>query len=295
MTPQEFQSQMKGLRAQADAALAQHLERLDGRHGPIPAVMHDAMAYALLGGGKRVRPVLALATCQALGQDPALALPLGCALEMIHAYSLVHDDLPSMDDDDERRGQPTVHIRYDVPTAILVGDALQAEAFRVLVTPGQRLDPARQLELVSIVSEAAGVAGMVGGQQYDMEAAHTIPNMERVTHLHAMKTGALFLAAVMGGGIAASASPAQMAQLEIYGRALGRCFQVTDDLLDLEGQESSGDPHEDAVNVAVHLGARGAQDEAARLADEARQAARALDGDCDFMVALVDFVQRRQH
>jgi geranylgeranyl diphosphate synthase type II len=139
---QDFLAALDELRAQINAQLSEHLAQMTGRHGPVPPSLVEACRYALLGGGKRIRPALALAACQAVGGDRAAALPLGCALEMIHAYSLVHDDLPSMDDDDERRGQPTVHIKYDEPTAILVGDALQAEAFRALTAPGQGLDPA---------------------------------------------------------------------------------------------------------------------------------------------------------
>lgn len=290
---QDFQQALEGLCEQINRALAQHLDRMEGRHGPVPPRLVEACRYALLGGGKRIRPALALAACQAVGGDRSLALPLGCALEMIHAYSLVHDDLPSMDDDDERRGQPTLHIQYDEPTAILVGDALQAEAFRVLTAPGQRLDPAVQLQLVQLVSEAAGAAGMVGGQQYDIEAAGQTPDLEGVGHLHAMKTGALFLAAVLGGGLAGGASPEQLRLLESYGRAIGRAFQVVDDLLDLEGQESSGDAHEDAVNLAVHLGLAEARREASRLTGIAREAASALGG--DFLLALADHLETRKH
>jgi geranylgeranyl diphosphate synthase type II len=290
---QDFLAALDELRAQINAQLSEHLAQMTGRHGPVPPSLVEACRYALLGGGKRIRPALALAACQAVGGDRAAALPLGCALEMIHAYSLVHDDLPSMDDDDERRGQPTVHIKYDEPTAILVGDALQAEAFRALTAPGQGLDPAVQLELVRMVAEAAGAAGMVGGQQYDIEAADHTPTLEGVGHLHAMKTGALFLAAVLGGGLAGGASPEQMEHLETYGRAIGRAFQVVDDLLDLEGQETSGDAHEDAVNLAVHLGPEEARYEASRLTQAAREAAQALGG--DFLLALADYLETRNH
>jgi geranylgeranyl pyrophosphate synthase len=256
------------------------------------------MAYAVLGGGKRVRPVLALAACQAVSGEAEAALPVGCALELIHAYSLVHDDLPDLDDDAERRGQPTVHVRYGVPTAILTGDALLTEAFRILADPSWGVEPAVQIRAVALVAEAAGAAGMVGGQQYDIDAAHTPPSASEVSRLHAMKTGALFRAAVVGGGLAGGASDDELAALETYGRSVGRAFQLTDDLLDLLEAEASddgatGDAHEDAVNLAVHLGADAVRAEAAVQIAAALDAVARFGDDGAVLAAIARFIRDR--
>ncbi|MBH25251.1 MAG: hypothetical protein CMH57_12530 [Myxococcales bacterium] len=283
MRDDALQGEMARLRGLVDAALGRHLsERLEGADGPVPPRLAEAMGYAVLGGGKRMRPVLTLAACEALGAPAENALPVACALEMIHAYSLVHDDLPSMDDDAERRGRPTVHVRYGVATAILTGDALLTEAFRVVTWPDQPLAPDARVRLVALVAEAAGASGMDGGQEHDMRAEQEEPSLELLGSLHAMKTGALFRASALGGAIAASATEAQRAQLERYGRLIGRAFQVTDDLLDFierraaPDAQTTGDPHEDAVNLAVRLGEAACRDEAARLTAEARAIAASL-------------------
>jgi geranylgeranyl pyrophosphate synthase len=295
MNRQEFEAHYEALRAEAEHALTRHLARLDGRHGPVPGVLQEAMEYAVLGGGKRVRPVLAMAACEAAGGRREEALPLACALEFIHAYSLVHDDLPCMDDDDERRGRPTLHRRYNEPTALLVGDGLQAEAFRALTGRDWGASPQAKLEIIGLVAEAAGVAGMVGGQQFDMDAEGRRPSDAEVFTLHAMKTGALFLAAVLGGGLAGGADVQTQRHLDRYGRALGLAFQITDDLLDVDPQLlQTGDPHEDAVNLAVRMGPVKAREEAAHQVARAREAAHALGERGAFLVALADFIERRR-
>lgn len=283
------------LRALVDAALETRLGCLDGADGAVPDVLAHAMRYAVLGGGKRVRPVLALAACEAVCGEPAAALPVGCALELIHAYSLVHDDLPDLDDDDERRGQPTVHVRYGVPTAILTGDALLTEAFRILADPQWDVPPETQVRAIALVAEAAGAAGMVGGQQYDIDAARVAPTVEGVGQLHAMKTGALFRAAVVGGGIAAGASDDELDALERYGRAVGRAFQLTDDLLDLleAPGDATGDAHEDAVNLAVHLGPAAVRAEAAEQVDRALDAVARFGSRADVLRVIARFVRDR--
>lgn len=285
------------LRALVDSALERRLRQLDGVDGAVPGVLTDAMGYAVLGGGKRVRPVLALAACQAVCGEPALALPVGCALELIHAYSLVHDDLPDLDDDAERRGQPTVHVKYGVPTAILTGDALLTEAFRILSDPHWEVDAAIQVRAIALVAEAAGAAGMVGGQQYDIDAADVTPSVGEVGRLHAMKTGALFRAAVVGGGLAAGADADELAALEVYGRAVGRAFQLTDDLLDLleagASAASSGDDHEDAVNLAVHLGHDVVRAEAAQQVESALSAVSRFGNRGEVLAAIARFIRDR--
>ncbi|MBI2901517.1 MAG: polyprenyl synthetase family protein [Planctomycetes bacterium] len=181
------------------------------------------MRYSLLDGGKRLRPILAIRTCEAFGGAEAEAMPAACALEMIHTYSLIHDDLPAMDDDDFRRGKPSCHKAFDEATAILAGDALQAAAFEVLARRGS--DPRLVLELAA----AAGAAGMCGGQQLDLATGAD------VREIHRRKTGALLTAAVRMGAIAAGAPDRALARVTRYGRAVGLAFQIVDDILDVSG------------------------------------------------------------
>ncbi len=292
-----FESRLGALKEAAEAGLEVALGRLDGPDGAAPGELVEAMRYAVLGGGKRLRPVLALAACEAICGDAERALGVACALELIHAYALVHDDLPCLDDDAERRGQPTVHVRFGEARAVLAGDALLTEAFRVLSRPVQGLDAAAQLRLVLLVSEAAGVAGMVGGQDHDMAAADGLRTAESLEAMHAMKTGALFRAAVVGGGIAGGADEGQQAALDRYGRALGRAFQLTDDLLDLEEsgrQGSTGDVHEDAVNLAVRLGPEVCRAQAQALVEVAIKAVGVFGEGGEVLSGVAALVARRR-
>jgi len=194
----------------------------------------EAMRYSLLAGGKRLRPVLAIAACEAVGGHPDDALGLACALEMIHTYSLIHDDLPCMDDDDLRRGRPTNHKVYGEAMATLAGDALLTDAFRVLArSPHGRVPAAVVLDVVAELAQAAGSPGMVIGQALDILSEGKATDQATLEYLHARKTGALFLAAVRGGGMLGGGDSRQIDALSEYGRALGLAFQVIDDLLDV--------------------------------------------------------------
>jgi geranylgeranyl diphosphate synthase type II len=193
--------------------------------------LRRAIRYALLGGGKRVRPLLTVATSRLLGAPSSDALPFACALEMIHTYSLVHDDLPSMDDDDLRRGQPTTHKVFGEGLAILVGDALLTEAFETMAAAG-RVPCERRVVAMREVAMAAGEAGMVGGQALDLAAEGGRPSLATVRAIHRRKTGALLRAAVRTGAIVAGAPRAVLARLTTFGEALGLAFQITDDVLD---------------------------------------------------------------
>ena len=206
-----------------------------------PARLLEAMRYACLGGGKRLRPFLLVETARLFDVTGDRPLRAGAALEMIHCYSLVHDDLPAMDDDDLRRGRPTAHKAFDEATAILAGDALLTMAFDVLGDPATHDDPAVRADLVVGLARASGLGGMAGGQALDLEAeAATAPHTtQTVLHLQSMKTGALLLWAVEGGARIGGADAAQRAALTRYGRALGACFQVADDILDAEGDEAA--------------------------------------------------------
>jgi geranylgeranyl diphosphate synthase type II len=200
------------------------------------ATLYDAMRYSLLAGGKRLRPVLALASCEAVGGKAEDALGLACAVEMIHTYSLIHDDLPCMDDDDFRRGRPTSHKVYGEAVAVLAGDALLTDAFKVLASSSPRsVLPAAIIETITELANAAGSAGMVGGQVIDLLGEGKPKTIEQLEELHGKKTGALFLAAVRGGARMGGASDAEIESLDAYARALGLAFQVVDDLLDVQG------------------------------------------------------------
>ena len=221
------------LRDEVDAALAAAVEF----SGDCPPELVEAIRYALLSPGKRLRPQLVLLAAQACGGDHRAALPAATAVEMIHAYSLVHDDLPAMDNDDLRRGRPTCHKQFDEATAILVGDALQARAFEILAT--QVEPPATALACCRELAAAAGAEALVGGQADDLAAENRHLGLEGLESVHRRKTGALIRASVRLGGLTAGAADEPMAALDAYGQHLGLAFQVVDDLLDVAGSEGS--------------------------------------------------------
>ena len=206
-----------------------------------PERLMEAMRHGALGGGKRLRPFLTVETARALGAAGEAPLRVGSAIECIHAYSLIHDDLPAMDDDDLRRGRPTVHKAYDEATAILAGDALLTLAFEAMADPRTHADGAVRAELCLGLARAAGLGGMVGGQMLDIaaESATTPLSLEAIRQLQAMKTGALLRFAVEAGAIVAGASSAQRAALARFGEALGAAFQVADDILDAESDAAT--------------------------------------------------------
>jgi farnesyl diphosphate synthase len=198
----------------------------------VPAKLHDAMRYALLGGGKRVRPLLVYAAGALFDADAATLARAAAAVEMIHAYSLVHDDMPCMDDDALRRGKPTVHVAYDEATALLVGDALQSQAFLVLSEAGG-VPPARQVAMLRLLAHASGSAGMCGGQAIDLDSVGVSLTLEQLEQMHQLKTGALLRAAVILGALAGKdLDQAELTALNTYARAIGLAFQVVDDVLD---------------------------------------------------------------
>lgn len=216
-----------------DSALDRYLPAIDS----LPARLHDAMRYSVFAGGKRIRPILLLAACEAVGGQLSNALPAACALEMIHSYSLIHDDLPAMDDDDFRRGQPTNHKVYGEATAILAGDGLLTEAFILLSNPAvwekDSANTNRVLEVIHILARNSGSRGMVGGQVVDMESEEKSIDLPTLEYIHTHKTGALILAAVEIGAIIGGASGEQRRALRHYGEAAGLAFQVADDILDI--------------------------------------------------------------
>ena len=201
--------------------------------GPEARVV-EAMRYSLFAGGKRLRPILCLAATEAVGGEIQAAMPAACALEMIHTYSLIHDDLPAMDDDDLRRGKPTNHKVFGEAIAILAGDGLLTEAF-VLLSDYNSLLPERAVQVIGIIAEAASYRGMVGGQVVDMLSQNKRADLETVQEMHSRKTAALIAAAAESGALAGKGSESQVAALARYGRAIGLAFQIADDILDIEG------------------------------------------------------------
>jgi farnesyl diphosphate synthase len=198
-----------------------------------PAGLGEAMRYAVLDGGKRLRPLLVMAACESTGGDATAALRAACAAELIHAYSLVHDDMPCMDNDILRRGKPTVHVKFGQAMALLAGDALQALAFELLTPPDGSVSAPVQARLCALLARAAGEAGMAGGQAIDLASVGVKLSEDQLREMHRLKTGALLQASVVMGAACGSAAPAQLKALSDYGAAIGLAFQVVDDILDV--------------------------------------------------------------
>lgn len=223
-----FGDWMQATQSQVEGQLDQFLPSAD----TVPHKLHAAMRYALLGGGKRVRPLLVRAAGELFDADAGTLARAACALEMIHVYSLVHDDMPCMDDDALRRGKPTVHVAYDEATALLVGDALQSQAF-MLLAEGAAIPPARQMAMVRLLAQASGSAGMCGGQAIDLDSVGLALSLQQLEQMHQLKTGALLRAAVVLGALAGKdVTQDELAALDAYARAVGLAFQVVDDVLD---------------------------------------------------------------
>lgn len=266
---------LRDARRRVDEALDRWLP-VEGarRDAGCPPRLAEAMRYSVQAGGKRLRPVLALMAAEACGADPAAALPPACALEMVHTYSLIHDDLPAMDDDDLRRGRPTCHKAFDEATAILAGDGLLTLAFEVIAR--YTAPPAAALTCVRVLAEAAGAAGMVGGQMADLEAeGRDDATLEALEAIHRRKTGALLHAALRMGAAVAGAPEPIIAALCGYGTAIGLAFQIVDDLLDVQGDEAKlgkrvgKDSDLGKWTYPGLLGLEGSRLKARRLAEEA--------------------------
>ncbi|MCO4055826.1 MAG: polyprenyl synthetase family protein [Bosea sp.] len=303
-----FEGRLREVAAIAEAALAARLDDRQRDHEIArPARLMAAMRHGALGGGKRLRPFLVVETARLFGLDIAAAMPAATAIELIHCYSLVHDDLPAMDDDDLRRGQPTVHKAFDEATAILAGDGLLTLAFEVLAEPQSAPDPVLRAELVLALARASGLAGMVGGQMLDLEAegryAATPPEGKPwpgdVRRIQAMKTGALLAAAVEMGAILGRASLAQRMALAAYGQALGAAFQVADDVLDVEssaealGKATAKDAEANKATLVAALGLEAARQERDRLAADAASALGRFGPEADMLRAAARFAAAR--
>jgi len=236
----------------------------------LPKVLHEAMRYSVFAGGKRIRPILMLAACEAVGGEIKNVLPAACAIEMIHSYSLIHDDLPAMDDDDLRRGNPTNHKVYGEATAILAGDGLLTEAFILLSNPAIRGSATAEeyCEVIHLLAKGAGSRGMVGGQVVDMEAEEKPVDLPTLEYIHTRKTGALILAAIEVGALLGGATTKQRRALCCFGEAAGLAFQVVDDILDIVadeiqlGKDIGSDQQRGKATYPALLGLSGARERA---------------------------------
>ena len=286
-------------RARAQAELV--LERVLPAENSLPQRLHQAMRYAVLGGGKRLRPLLVLAAAE-LGQSEAAAAEAAlAAVELVHVYSLVHDDMPAMDNDSLRRGKPTCHVQYDEATALLVGDALQTLAFDVLSRPNG-LPAQRQLQMVHTLSRASGSFGMAGGQAIDLQSVGQCIGQTELETMHRLKTGALIRAAVALGALSCpDLGDAALVRLDDYAAKLGLAFQVIDDVLDCEadtatlGKTAGKDQEADKPTYVKLMGLNAAREYAERLVAEAQQALSGFDARADRLRQLAAFVTERRN
>lgn len=262
------------------------------------ASLFEAMAYSTLGGGKRIRAFLTLEFCRMFGGNEAAALKFASALEMVHAFSLIHDDLPCMDDDDMRRGKPSCHIKYGEAHALIAGDALIMLAFSQAASAD--VDAAVSLEAVKILSEKAGGFGMCGGQAMDMYAESTRVSYDYLKKLQSLKTGALIEAAVKLGCVAAGVCDKRTEDAVKYASCIGRAFQIIDDILDVEGDEATlgkhigSDAESDKTTFVTELGLEGAREEARRLTKEAVDTVSKYEGS-DNLIALANWLYERKN
>jgi geranylgeranyl diphosphate synthase, type II len=277
-----------------ETALAAHLDRCEGA----PATLRDAMSYSLLAGGKRLRPILALAACEAVGARPEEAIDAACAVEFVHTYSLIHDDLAAMDDDDFRRGRPTSHKKFGEAVAILAGDALCAEAFRV-AAQNRKGREERVADVVYELARASGAVGMVGGQVIDIEATGKKITVDELETLHRAKTGELLLVAVRAGARMGGADATAMERLTAYGRALGLAFQIVDDVLDITadlqtlGKDPGSDREAGKTTFVDLLGVDGARARAQTVMDEGLRALEPFGAKADALRALARYTVER--
>jgi len=282
-----------------EAALAARLPRAD----QTPERLHAAMRYSVLGGGKRVRPILLLATARALGLEEGQVEAAACALELVHVYSLVHDDLPSMDDDDLRRGRPTCHKAYDEATALLVGDALQSLAFELLARdPALPADPAIRVRLVELLARAIGSVGMAGGQAIDLEAEGRKLAIAQVEEMHALKTGALIRASVMMAAACMPALEPHLVQaLAGFAAPIGLAFQIQDDLLDVLsdtvtlGKAAGADRERGKPTYPAIIGVAASQEQVRRLHSEAMESLAPFGSRADALRGVTDWLLARRN
>jgi len=291
----DFAAWMQGCQARMESVLADWLPAAQ----IAPQRLHEAMRYAVLGGGKRVRPLLAFAAGEVAGADPERVQHAAAAVELIHAYSLVHDDMPAMDDDALRRGKPTVHVEFDEATALLVGDALQSLAFDILASQPLANDAETQLKMVQLLAQASGSRGMAGGQAIDLASVGKPLDLTELEFMHIHKTGALIRASVLLGAQCGNLTEATIAALDHYAKCIGLAFQVVDDVLDAEaptatlGKTAGKDAAHNKPTYVSLLGAARARELALELRADAHAALDPLGAPAKRLRQLADFVVER--
>jgi len=292
-----FKQRAEALRARAEAAL----ERCLPPPERVPSRLHEAMRYACLGGGKRVRALLVYAAGDATGAAPDDLDAAACAVELIHAYSLVHDDMPAMDDDDLRRGKPTCHRAYDEATALLVGDALQSLAFEVLAaSPYAARNPQRAVSMIRVLAGASGSRGMAGGQAIDLDSVGRRLSLDALETMHRHKTGALIRASVRLGALAGvRVDEARIERLEQFATCIGLAFQIRDDVLDIEvstetlGKRQGADAALNKPTYPALIGLDASKQRAQALCEQALAALDDFDADADLLRGLAAFIIAR--
>lgn len=281
-------------RLRIDEVLEYHLPAFSNA----PETLHDAMRYACLSGGKRIRPLLVYATGRTLDIKREKLDVAAAAVEFIHAYSLIHDDLPAMDNDELRRGKPTCHIAFDQATAILAGDALQTLAFEIIAN-AENIKPESRIKMISCLAKGAGSFGMVGGQAIDISAQNDLIDAEQLTHMHRCKTGALIRASVQMAALVEPVAKDTFNQLTLFAECLGLAFQVQDDILDVVGDTSimgkkqGKDQRNNKTTYPSMLGLTGAQQWLHQLQQEALGLLSQIDGDTDYLKHITNFIVAR--
>ncbi|MEW6761648.1 MAG: polyprenyl synthetase family protein [Pseudomonadota bacterium] len=293
---QDFNTWMQGVQLEVERALENFLPAASA----VPAKLHEAMRYTALGGGKRVRPLLAYASGDLFGGDAQALARVASAVEMIHVYSLVHDDMPCMDDDDLRRGKPTVHVAYDEATALLVGDALQAQAFQTLADI-DTVPPARLVQMLRLLAEAAGSAGMCGGQAIDLDSVGLSLTRDELERMHQLKTGAMLRVSVILGALAGrDLTSTELEALTAYSKAIGLAFQVVDDVLDATadsatlGKTAGKDAADNKPTYVSILGLDQSKELAEQLRREAHEALAPFGEQAQRLRELADLIVQRK-
>ena len=294
-SPSQLPDFLESCQRRIEAVLSAEIEQCDASHS-----LREAMAYACLGGGKRIRPVLVYGANRALDGNLADADPAAAAVELIHSYSLVHDDLPAMDDDDLRRGKASVHKAFDEAVAILAGDALQSLAFAVLAETSRSHAAATQLRQVQVLAAAVGANGMVGGQCLDCCATGSESSLQALEALHRLKTGALIRASVLlGAHSVEGATDQQLADFQLYADCIGLAFQIQDDILDVTadtaslGKPQGSDQHNDKTTYVSLLGLEQAQSKASKMTEQAISALARFGSEADLLRELAIFITSR--
>ncbi|MGG4045668.1 polyprenyl synthetase family protein [Paenibacillus favisporus] len=295
-----FQEYMQQISEKVTASLEDSLPH----HWQVPSSLKESMTYSLMAGGKRLRPLLVIAACEALGGNGEAALDAACAVEMVHTYSLIHDDLPAMDNDDYRRGKLTNHKVYGEATAILAGDALLTHAFYTIarISAKHGIDAAPILAIVQDLAEMSGPRGMVGGQAADMEGEQGVTDLEHLQYIHQHKTGDLIIFSLLAGGRIAGGSERELEALRTFGSRLGLAFQIQDDILDLVGDEAKlgkktqSDIKQEKVTYPYFIGLEASQQQVESLTREAKAAVlNAGFQDPERLLEIADYLMDRDH